>query len=534
MRKSIILILIIVSSSLIPNTFGNGHSESDNIFYSTFFGGSEPDRIRDVCLDSQGNIIVVGGTFSEDFPIRNAVQNTYGGGEMTSTDYFPISGDAFVAKFSPDYELLWSTYLGGTGYEDARHVLAGGEGEVIVVGVSTSTDFPVTMGSGPSGSESGEAFIAMYTPDGELIGVRLYVPDEIDIISDLMMDSSGNMVMVGTTNSQSMYTTEDAIQHQLSGENDGFVRIVSYDLESIVYSTYLGGSGIEYFGGLAIGQDGSIYIIGGTSSRDFPVTMNCIRSEFNGEENDNVIVKIDSNKNLAVSTYFGGTGIDNLFGLCEGSDNSMVFVGRSWSSDYPITSDALQPEYSEVEVDGVFTVLNGNGDEILYSTYYGKSGWDSLLQVNKDENSKLIISGFVDTEGFETVNAFQSQYLGSTELVVMVLGEEFELISYLGGYYYEHPFAQIVQDGALYLVGQTSSPGFMVTEDAFQSTLGGGEEGFLWVMNYEEYLSVDHSTEDGSAGFSWYDYRDYLSYGVVIGVIVVWYLYMRRAFSGEG
>ena len=525
--------LIIITFLLIPYAYCNGQSESDEIFYSTFFGGSEEDYIRDIKLDSQGNIIIVGGTFSEDLPTRNAVQETYGGGVLSSEEFFHLLGDAYVAKFSPEYELLWSTYIGGSGFESALHVEIGDDDEVIVVGSTTSTDFPVTFDSTPSGRERGDSFIAMYTPEGDLIGARLYLPDEIDEILNVEMDSSGNLVLGGLTTSETMYTTENAFQREISGESDGFVRVVTYDLETVVYSTYIGGSGDEFLGEVAVGQDGSIYISGGTSSRDLPFTENCLRSEFVGDETDILVAKIDPSRNLVTCTYFGGTGVDHVFGLSEGPDDSIVIVGRTWSDDYPVTDDALQPEYSDIEVDGFLTKISGAGDELLYSTYYGGESWDSLLQVNMDEMGRLIVSGFVLTGEFETVNAFQSEYKGSSDVVLIIMGDEIEMISYVGGYYEDHPFEQIVTDGVLYLVGGTTSPRFGVSENAYQDTLGGDRDGYLFVMDYEEYLSGEHNIEDDSAASSWYEYRDYIAYGVVLGVIVVWYLVMRRNFSGE-
>lgn len=529
MRKSmrLILLIFVTASFLIPNTFAYGQTESGEIFQSTFFGGSAADRIRDMCLDSQGNIIVVGGTFSEDFPLREAAQGAYAGGVFDESGHMRITGEGFVAKFTPSLELVWSTYLGGSGLDEGLRVLSGIEDEVLVFGLTDSTDFPVTMGGSPMGREEGESFIARYTPDGVLIEARLYYPDELDHIDDVKIDSDGNLVMNGFTSSQTMVTTEDALQRELSGEIDGFVRVVSYDLENIVYSTYIGGSGDDYPGELALGQDDSIYIEVATSSRDFPVTENCFRGEFLGEETDNVIAKIDANRNLAFSSYIGGSDLDNIFDISPGPGDSIVIAGRSWSSDYPVTSGALQTEYSMVEVDGVLTKISESG-ELLYSTYYGLRGWDSLLQLDMDVEDRLVISGFVDSGGFETVNAFQSEYRGGTELIIMIMDEndEFELISYLGGYNFEHPHAQEIKDGLLYIVGQTGSTRFPVSDDAFQTTHSGSEDGYIWSMNYRAYLSGDHSDEQNSG--SWYSYRDYIAYGVVVAVIVVWYLYMKR------
>ena len=348
------------------------------------------------------------------------------------------------------------------------------------------------------------------------------------------MDSLGNLVLVGMTSSETMFTTEDAFQRELAGGTDGFVRVVTYDLETVVYSTYFGGSGEEFLGEVAVGRDDSIYISGGSSSRDLPVTQNCLRSEFVGEETDNFMAKICPSRNLVTCTYFGGSGVDHVFGLSEGPDDSVVVVGRTWSDDYPVTDDALQTEYSDIEVDGFLTRISGSGDEILYSTYYGGESWDSLLQVNMDERDRLIVSGFVLTGEFDTLNAFQSEYKGSSDVVLIIMGDEIELISYLGGYYEDHPFEQVVQDGVLYLVGGTTSPRFGVSEDAYQDTIGGDRDGYLFVMDYDAYLSGDHDLDQGDSGGLSRSMSNYLAYGFVVGVIIVWYLYMRRNFSGEG
>lgn len=514
---------------LVPLSVTYGQQEAiDDLLYSTFFGGSGMDRIRDIALDSQGNIIICGGTFSEDLPILNAAQETYAGGEWPPGEYMRHQGDAFVAKFSPDYELLWSTYLGGSGLETAFHVQIDLIGNVVIVGGTTSTDFPSTFPSTPTGREMGDPFIALYTPDGELIGSRLYYPDELDSIEHVGIDSSGNLVMGGGTSSPNMYVTDDAFQIELLGDTDGFIRVVSSDLEEIVFSTYIGGSGDEYLGEVAVGSDDCIFLSGSTTSTDLPVTEGAVRSELAEGEMDNFVAKICPSRNLVTSTYIGGSDIDHVFGLTEGPDNSIVFVGRTWSNDYPVTPDAYQTEYSNVEVDGFLTQINEAGTEILYSTYFGNEDWDSILQVNMDEDGKLVASGFIHSGGFETVNAFQSEYKGSSDIVLIVMGEEIELITLLGGYSEDHPFEQVLQHGKIFLVGGTGSPEFMVSEDAYQTTIGGEIDGYLWVFDYDTYLSGGYTPEPPGP-----DYRPYTSLGSVLGVIALWFVYMRKTF-GEG
>ena len=509
-----------------PVSTVHGDSYLDSgYFYSTFFGGSGTDKIRDVAVDSEGNIIITGGTWSDDLLVIDAAQSEYGGGELPPGEYFRSMGDAFVAKFTPDYHLEWATYLGGSGYELAYHVEIDNYDNIIIIGQTTSTDFPVTIESTQSEREDGDPFITVYAPWGEIIQSIRYLPDEIDKIEHTEMDSEGNLVIAGVTSSPNMYCTDDAIQSELKGVTDGFVRVVSYDLESTIFSTYIGGNGEEYIGEVALGQDDCILISGTTGSTDLPVTPNCIRPENNGGEYDNFIAKICPSRNLVTMTYVGGTDIDHIFGLCEGPRDAITFVGRTWSVDLPVTDNAHQTEYAD-GVDGYITTIDGAGTEILYSSYYGKTDWDSLLQVNVDETGKLITTGFVHSGGFETVNAFQSEYKGASEIVLVIWGEEIVLSSYLGSYNSEHPYAQVVNDGKILVVGGTSSPGFEVSDGAIQTTHAGEEDGYLWVMDYHGYLEGDFAPEPTGP-----DYRPYTSFGVVIGAILVWFIVMRKTFG---
>ncbi len=521
----ILMATLIATSTSTRIVYGISYLET-GYFYSTFFGGSGDDRLRDIAMDSEGNLIVTGGTWSDDFPTRNAAQQDYGGGELPPGEYFHLIGDAVVAKFTPDYHLIWSTYLGGSAYELATHVEIDQDDNIIIIGHTTSTDFPDTEDVTPTGKEEGDPFVTIYSPDGEVILSKLFVPDEIDGIEHTDVDSEGNLVVAGSTSYPTMYCTDDAFQTELQGETDGYVRIVSSDLEEVIFSTFIGGNGDEYLGEVDVGEDDSIYVSGTTHSDDLPVTPNCIRDEYMGDPFDNFIAKISPNRNIVTLTYFGGSDIDHVFGICEGPhSDSIAFVGRTWSPDYPVTDNAYMSTY-QAEADGYLTVIDEAGTEVLFSSYYGLEAWDSVLQVNMDDSGKLITTGFVHSGGFEMVNAFQPDYMGISEAVVTIWGEEIELNSYLGGYNSEHIFAQIVNDGTMYLVGQSQSPEFEVSEDAVQTTHAGGQDGILWVMNYRGYLEGDFAPEPAGP-----DLRPYTSIGVVLLAIAIWFIVVRRSFG---
>lgn len=526
-KKRTLILLVTLLASSIPTKMVSATSYLETgYFYSTFFGGSDDDRLRDIAMDSEGNLIVTGGTWSDDFPTRNPAQEDYGGGDLPPGEYFHLMGDAVVSKFSPDNNLVWSTYLGGSEYELATHVEIDTNDNILIIGHTTSTDFPVTDEITPTGREDGDPFVTVFSPEGDVLISKLFIPEEIDGIEHTDVDSEGNLVVAGTTSSPTMYCTESAFQSELQGESDGYIRIVSSDLENVIFSTYIGGNGQEYLGEVDLGEDDSIYVSGTTHSDDLPVTPECIRSEFLGDPYDNFLAKISPTRNLVTLTYFGGSDIDHIFGLCEGPHgDAIVFSGRTWSADYPVTDNAFMSEYKG-EADGFVTVIDSAGTEVLFSSYYGLESWDSVLQVSMDDRGKLITTGFVHSGGFEMVNAFQSEYKGASEAIVTIWGEEVELNSYLGGYSSEHIFAQVLSEGTMYLVGQSESPEFEVSDEAIQTSHAGGQDGFIWVMDYRGFLEGDYTPEPTRP-----DLRPYISMGTVLGTVAFWFVVMKKWFG---
>ncbi len=497
----IVILLIVVGiilwnsrSSLLPTQEGYTRGNEDYI-YSTFFGGSSSDQIRDVVLDSEGNIIIVGGTFSPDLSVKNANQAKYSSGDILEEQWFSeeawfwLMGDGFVAKFSPEHDLKWSTYIGGSDREIVNNVVLDSDDNILVFGRTLSDDFPVTDESNFSGNEKGDAFIVRFTPDGQVIDSRYYAGSERIYIKDVNKDPEGNIVLAGETTSRNYQCTEDAAQSSLGGEADGFIRVLTEGLDALVYSTLIGGESVDGIGDISVDADGDIYASGYTQSVDLPVTNDARFPDYCGGSRDGFIVKMEPDGQFELLTYLGGSDQDDIFGLAtdvEGSE--IVVVGRTKSADFPVTDDAFRRGDVDMEVKGFLSTLSPEG-ELLHSTSFGLNDWDSLIKVDFDEEKRAIITGFVLSGGFETANAFQSDFRGDSDIIVIVLGDEIELLSYLGGLSTEHPFGQCVSDGRIYLVGTTASQGFPVSEDAFQQDYGGCEDGILWIIDYEAYMA---------------------------------------------
>jgi hypothetical protein len=536
MGSLIIVLLLTCWAQSVPVT-AEDHVDGltlEDITYSTFLGGSESDSISDVALDSQGNIVVVGGTYSTDFPVSNAYQESYAGGEIS---WHIARGDAIVAKFSPDGGLLWSTFLGGPGADCAYMVDVDKLDQIIVVGNTESPEFPVTedaLQPAYSGGES-DGFLTVFTSDGSLLYSSFLGGESSDAPSSLDVYSVGGdrciFYLAGSTNSSDFPVTPDAYQGFLGGGRDGFITVLSSNFSSILYSTFIGGTGYDAVNEVVVEGERDLVFSGSTSSQDFPIADDAFQVERVGEERDCYVAKF-RDWELAHSTLFGGSEMDDCFGLATDSDGNVIIVGRTWSPDIPITADAIYDSLGEVECDGYLAMLSSDCRALVYSTYYGLVGWDSLFCVEVDPEGFLVL-GFLDSGEFDLVNPFQSVYGGRGDIVLISFDDNYEiqLSSYLGGTSYDQPRSFHVEDGKVWIVGFTESTDFYVTHHAYQRESGGSHEGFIFMIDYTAYLNGLDEIHENPLPTERVPPPVLVSYLLVIASITAWALIMRRYFS---
>jgi len=235
------------------------------LVYATYLGGSENDTAAGVALDPSGNIYVTGQTQSANFPTLNPLQ-------ASSSE-----SDAFVVKMSVSGQVQYSTYLGGTGLNNGTAIAADAAGNAYITGFTDAPDFPVTTNA-YQGVNNGsyDAFVATLNAYGSSILNATYLGGSgSDIGYGIALDGSGNIYIAGSTNSID-FPTHAATQPAYNGGGDAFVAAFNNQLTSLVYATYLGGSGNDLAAGIAVDPAGNAYITGwtgsGESSIGLPVT----------------------------------------------------------------------------------------------------------------------------------------------------------------------------------------------------------------------------------------------------------------------
>jgi len=233
-------------------------------------------------LDQDGNIYITGTTQSADFPVTEGAYDTA----------YNEGGDVFLMKLSPEGDaILFSTYLGGSGYDAGPSICLDNENNVIVYGKTQSRDFPITEDALDAAMDGeSDLFIARISGDGgDLIYSSFLGGAEIkgtgflaEAAGNVVTLPNGNILLCGTTTASDHPVTVGAVSKSNSGGEDVFITLLGPDLADIVYSTYLGGGQNDLYPTVGMDGNGNITCVCTTQSPDFPVTSGAYDETFNG------------------------------------------------------------------------------------------------------------------------------------------------------------------------------------------------------------------------------------------------------------
>ncbi len=239
-------------------------ADGSQVIYSTYLGGDDWEYGQGITADCLGNAYVTGGTYSINFPVINAIY-PYPSGPV-------INCDAFIFKLSSDgSHAIFSTYLGGNGYDEGYDLAVDELGYVYVTGQTGSNDFPIENALYPNLLGTNDAFIFKLNPDGNQVVYSTYLggSNQEPPGSKIAVDNLGNAYVTGTTYSND-FPIDNALFPTLLGTNDAFVFKLNPDGNQVVYSTYLGGNNGDSGNGIAVDSSGNTYVAGTTSSNDIP------------------------------------------------------------------------------------------------------------------------------------------------------------------------------------------------------------------------------------------------------------------------
>ncbi|HEY6328879.1 MAG TPA: SBBP repeat-containing protein, partial [Blastocatellia bacterium] len=234
------------------------------LVYSTYLGGSVTDTGFAVAFDGDGSVYVTGETRSPNFPTSHGAFQRHLNGLW----------NAFVAKFAPTGSLDYSTLIGGKGVSQGDGIVVNAAGQAYVCGSDTHSGFPTTAGSFQPAfaGGSGNAVVFCLDAKGSSLVFSTYLGGRgKDEAGGIALDKDGNVYFTGGTTSNNFPVTPDAIQWVYNKGGDGFVTKLSRDLSKLIYSTFLGGGG-AFTNSIVLDEDGNAYVVGSTTSADFPTT----------------------------------------------------------------------------------------------------------------------------------------------------------------------------------------------------------------------------------------------------------------------
>ena len=445
------------------------------LVFSTYSGSAADNWGNTATYDEFGNGYAGGitrqdrpvGTYIGDFPATAGAFQTVSGGGW----------DIAILKFdSAGQNLIYATHLGGTGAEAPQSLIVNEAGELLILGVTGSSDFPVTESAydttfnggteasiinGVNLDEGGDLFIAKLSADGSELLASTYVGGTLnegilsaqDLLArnygdesrgDINFDSKGNILIASRTASEDFPIIGfDGIYN--GGTADAVLLKLSKNLDSLVWSTYLGGNGADVALSVKVDSQDNIFAAGGTTSNNFPTTADVLHPSLNGDVDGWVAHISLSGDSLINSSYIGTTSYDQVFFLDLDANEDVYLAGQS-NGDYPVTSG----HYSSGSSGQFIHKLSNNLQNSIFSTVINSNGRSapaiSLTAFLVNDCDNIYLSGwgspennFVDsapnnnfllnTSGLPiTQDAYQQSSDGSSFYLMVLSGDASELL----------------------------------------------------------------------------------------------------------
>src|SRR5690348_1928269 len=382
--------------------------------YSVFLGGGNLDRATSIAIDSSGNAYLAGYTTSTDFPTTSGAYQTSNAG---NTDAFVTKLDP------TGNTLVYSTYLGGSGIDYGRGVAVDASGNAFVTGSTQSTNFPTVNPLQVGLDGGSDAFVAEFDPTGASLLYSTYLGGSgADEALAIALDSSGNPYVAGYTFS-SNFPTQSALQSSLSGASDAFVAEINPATSTLVFSTYLGGSASESAQSIAIDSAGSIYVTGSTSSSSFPVTSGASQAAYGGGTDAFVTKFAPGGTQIVYSTFLGGSGLDQGNSIALDSSGDAFVTGFTQSSDLPLTNALQRvlgvsgaSSCGTTPCADAFVTELGPSGSTVFSSFLGGSATDLGQGIATDPSGAAYVTGKTSSTNFPVIaGAPQSTYAGTNQ-----------------------------------------------------------------------------------------------------------------------
>lgn len=381
-----------------------------SLIYSTVFGGNSVDDGNAIAVDRLGNTYIAGETNSADFP------TTPGSFEPPADTLDADNG--FITKLNPSGSaFVYSLLLGGGDEDDITALALDTQHRVYVTGFTCSTNFFVKNAfKGVSAQNcadgGGDAFVTRLNAAGTDVDYSTYLDGSIESFGHgIAVDSTFHAYVTGSTESSDFPTTPGAFQRTLNAQpipnfpndilqSNAFVTKFSADGQSLVYSTFLGGTANDVAAAIALDPDGRACVTGNATSPDFPVTSGAFQRTMHGA-GDVFVTKFQINgSGLFYSTFLGGSASDGASSIAVDSLGRAYVTGATSSTNFPVLNP-IQAHLAGGQ-DAFVTKLSATGNALFFSTYLGGTQDDSAGSIRLDSSGDAFIGGITSSTNFPT------------------------------------------------------------------------------------------------------------------------------------
>ncbi|HLH43202.1 MAG TPA: SBBP repeat-containing protein, partial [Bryobacteraceae bacterium] len=451
---------------------------------------ANPRRIRmqiegaeQIEIDGQGDLVihVAGSEIREKRPV--VYQQTPGGRRLVEARYVALGGNRVgfeTESYDPakplviDPSIVFSTFFGGAGNDGALGVVLDANGNFYVTGFTRSAPisgaqfgqpFTGTPPDGKGGPGIAE-YVAKISPTGALLFITYFGGTSDQIGGHIALDSSNNIYVAGNTASSNFPTLNPFQKNFGGGTYDAYLLKLNSAGNSLIYSTYLGGSGDDFAYGIQVDSFGEPYIVGQTSSTNFP-TANATQPHYAGGLQDAFAAKFSANgTSLLYSTYFGGSVYETAKGLVLDSLGNSYMFGFTGSSDFPQQNPLALASTCNWPTRHAFAAkLTPTGGTAWSTLICGTDGDDAVNAGVLTPSGNLLLGGETSSTTFPaTMNAVQASFAGGpVDAFITELDPTGVLLysTYLGGSDDDAVDGMAVDSmGNWYIAGDTASVDF--------------------------------------------------------------------------
>ncbi len=393
------------------------------LVWATFYGGSGIDYARTLTTDSSGNLFVTGLTTSVNFPLQYPGIGPYFQGTIGGEGYY----DAFILKFSNSGVRQWATYYGGNVNDYGYSITTDATGNVFVVGITLSNNFPLQDAGGGAYYQSSnggneDVFILKFTNTGVRQWATYYGGVGTDYGTSIATDASGNVFLTGYTYSTSfpLFNPGGSVYYQgtFGGWSDVF--LLKFTNSGVrLLATYYGGNGGDYGNCLTTDVTGNVFMTGKTESLNFPLQNPGSGAYFqnsSGGLNDAFILKFTNSCTRIWATYYGGDSNDYGTYLATDVSENVFITGYTSTANFPVFNPGSGAYYQGVKSgrEDAFILKFSNTGVRQWATYYGGSHNEKDLFISTDSSGNIFLTGTTLSTDFPLYNPGSGAYFQGT------------------------------------------------------------------------------------------------------------------------